>query len=147
MADTDYSTVLRELDALETEIEAIHVAVDEGEETFSAAPTAREVALRHLESAMRLVASSSQAVIKETDWDEPEDAVEAIETLVVQDVLPGRVGATLVALAEYATKHSDDSGWEADEDATGAFERLSEGVEALAEYQEYVHHFLREWEG
>ncbi len=146
MTETNFTQVLRELDALDAEIEAIRVAVDEGEETFSAAPTAREAALRHLEGAMRHTVVSARALLKGAEWEEPEDNLDVLEILVEHDVLPGRVGATLVGLAEYATNHKDDSGWEAEEDATSAFERLSEGVDALAEYQEYVHHFLKEWE-
>lgn len=146
MTETNFTQVLRELDALDAEIEAIRVAVDEGEDTFSAAPTAREAALRHLEGAMRHTVVSARALLKGAEWEEPEDNLDVIEVLVEHDVLPGRVGATLVGLTEYATNHKDDSGWEAEVDATSAFERLSEGVDALAEYQEYVHHFLKEWE-
>jgi hypothetical protein len=146
VTEANFTQVLHELDELDAELEAIRVAVDEGEETFSAAPTAREVALAHLEGAMRHTVVSARALVKGARWEEPEDNLDVIEALVEHDVLPRRVGATLVGLTEYATNHGDDSGWEAEEEATSAFERLSEGVDALAEYQEYMHHFLREWE-
>lgn len=143
MADTDFSEVLRELDALDAELDAIRVVVDEGEETFSAAPTARQAALRHLDAALRHTLTSARALIDEADWDEPEDAPDAIEILVEEDVLPGRVGLTLVSLVEYVSEHGEEAG--GDPDADSAFERISESVEALAEYQEYMSHFLREW--
>lgn len=139
--------MLHELDALEAEIEAIRVAVEEGEEMFSTSPTARQAAMRHLETAVRHTVGSARALIDEADWEEPEDNLDAIEILVEEDVLPGRVGMTLIGLAEFAADHGEESAWEADADASGAFEQLSEGVEALAEYQEYVSHFLKEWGG
>jgi uncharacterized protein YutE (UPF0331/DUF86 family) len=145
MSETDFSEVLNELDALETELEAIRVAVDEGDELFVASPTARQSALRHLETAVRHTVESARALIGEADWEEPEDALDAIEILVEEDVLPGRIGQTLVGLAEFAAEHNEETGWDADADPGGAFERLSESVEALTEYQEYVGHFLKEW--
>jgi uncharacterized protein YutE (UPF0331/DUF86 family) len=143
MREADFSTVLHELEALEPEIEAIRVAVDEGEELLSASPTARQVAMSHLETAVRHTVKSARALIDEADWEEPEDNLDAIEILVEEDVLPGRVGATLSDLAEYTADLGEESGWEAD--PAEAFERLSEGAEALSEFQEYVHHFLKEW--
>lgn len=145
MAESDFSDVLHELDSLEAEIDAMRVAVDEGEETFTQAPAARQAALRHLEVAVRHVVGAARALIQEAAWEEPEDGPDAIEILVEKDVVPGRIGITLMGLADYITESSGD-GWEADAEAEGAFERLSDGVDALAEYQEYVHHFLREWE-
>ena len=44
MANDDLNDILRELDSLEAEIEAMRVAVDEGEETFVTAPAARQAA-------------------------------------------------------------------------------------------------------
>jgi uncharacterized protein YutE (UPF0331/DUF86 family) len=146
MPDTDFSEVLRELDALEAEIEAMRVAVDEGEETFSTAPAARQAAMRHLGVAMRHAVGAARLLIEETDWEEPEDSLDALEILVEEDVLPGRVGLTLVSLADYATELDEESGYETVDDPA-AFERLSEGVDALAEFQEYVHSFLKEWSG
>lgn len=143
MAETDFSEVLKELDALEAELEAIRVVVDEGEETFTAAPTARQAALRHLEAALRHTLTSARGLIDEADWDEPEDGPDAIEILVEEDVLPGRIGLTLVSLVEYVSEHGEEAG--GDPDADSAFERITESVEALAEYQEYMSHFLREW--
>ena len=146
MPDTDFSEVLGELDAVEAEIEAMRVAVDEGEETFTTAPAARQAALRHLEVAVRHAVGAAQRLIDEADWDEPEDDLDALEILVEEDVLPGRVGLTLVGLADYVTDLGEESGYEGAEGPV-AFERLSEGVEALAEFQEYVHQFLKEWAG
>ena len=145
MNEPDFSAVLHELDALDSEIEAIRVAVDEGEEMFTSSPTARQAAMRHLEAAIRHTIDSARSLVEEADWDEPEDSLDAIEILVEEDVLPGRIGVTLIGLVEYAAETGDETEWEAEADATGAFERLSEGVEALAEYQEYVSHFLKEW--
>lgn len=145
MPDTDFSEVLRELDALEAEIEAMRVAVDEGEETFITAPAARQAALRHLDSAMRHAVGASRLLIDEADWEEPEDSLDALEILVEEDVLPGRVGLTLVGLADYVTELGEESGYAEASDDPVAFERLSEGVDALAEFQEYVHQFLKEW--
>lgn len=144
MPDNDFSEILRELDALEGEVEAMRVAVDEGDETFAAAPAAREAALRHLGVAMRHAVNAARNLIDHADWDEPEDNLDAIEILVEEEVLPGRVGLTLVDLADYITEMGDEAGLGSSDDPA-AFERLTEGVDALAEYQEYVHHFLKEW--
>lgn len=146
MAEADFSDVLRELDALEAEVEAIRVTVDEGEEMLAASPTARQTALRHLDTAVRHTVDSARALIEEADWEEPEDNLDAIEILVEEEVLPGRLGATLTSLADYTTEHAEEGGWESETDASDVFDRLSEAAEALAEYQEYVQHFLKEWE-
>jgi uncharacterized protein YutE (UPF0331/DUF86 family) len=146
MPDADFSEVLGELDALEAEIEAMRVAVDEGEETFSTAPAARQAVLRHLEVAMRHAVRAARLLNEEADWEEPEDDLDAIEILVEEDVLPGRIGLTLVSLADYVTELDEESGYEVADDPM-AFDRLSESVEALAEFQEYVHNFLKEWSG
>jgi len=145
MSDVDFSAVLNELEAMESDLEAIRVAVDEGEETFVSAPTARQEGMRHLEMAVRHVADSSWALIEEADWDEPEDNLDAIEILAEEDVIPGRLAVELIALAEYATEHGEESGWDV-ADESGLFERLGEASEAIAEYLEYVHQFLKEWE-
>ena len=146
MSDANFEDVTREIDALESELEAMRIAVDEGEETFTAAPTARQSALRHLDTAMRHVVESAWSLIDEADWDEPEDNLDAIEILAEEDVIPGRLGVTLMTLAEYASEHGEEDGWEADAEAAGAFERVTEGVDALTEYIEFVHHFMKEWE-
>ncbi|MGH7571253.1 MAG: HepT-like ribonuclease domain-containing protein [Gemmatimonadota bacterium] len=146
MPDADFTEVLRELDALEAEIDAMRVAVDEGEETFVTAPAARQAALRHLDAAMRHAVGAARHLIDEADWEEPEDSLDAIEILAEEDVLPGRIGLTLVGLADYVTELGEESGYEGSDDPV-AFERLSEGVDALAEFQEYVHQFLKEWAG
>lgn len=145
MSDANFEDVTHELDALESELEAMRVAVDEGEETFTAAPTARQAALRHLDHAMRHLIDSAWSLIDEADWDEPEDNLDAIEILAEEDVIPGRLGVSLMSLAEYAADHGEEEGWEADAEATGAFERVTEGVDAIAEYLEFVHHFMKEW--
>lgn len=144
MPDADFSEILRELDALEAEIEAMRVAVDEGEETFVSAPAARQSALRHLNMAMRHAVNAARGLIDEADWEEPEDNLDALEILVEEEVVPGRVGLTLVDLADYVSELGEEAVYETADDPV-AFERLSEGVDALAEYQEYVHHFLKEW--
>lgn len=146
MTDSDFTDVLRDLDALEAEIEAMRIAVDEGEETFVTAPAARQAALRHLDVAMRHAVGAARHLIDEADWEEPEDSLDAIEILVEEDVLPGRIGLTLVGLADYVTEFGEESGYEGSDDPV-AFERLSEGVDALAEFQEYLHQFLKEWAG
>ena len=134
MGDETFEDVSHELDALESEVEAMRVAVDEGEETFAAAPTARQAALRHLEHAMRHVVESAWSLI------------DAIEILAEEDVIPGRLGVTLIGLAEYAAEHGEEEGWEASAEAGDAFERVSESVDAITEYIELVHHFMKEWE-
>lgn len=146
MSDANFEDVTHQLDALESELEAMRVAVDEGEETFTGAPTARQAALRHLDHAMRHLIESAWSLIDEANWDEPEDNLDAIEILAEEDVIPGRLGVTLMGLAEFAADHGEEEGWEADAEATGAFERVTEGVEAIAEYLEFVHHFMKEWE-
>lgn len=146
MSDETFEEVTHELDALESEVEAMRVAVDEGEETFAAAPAARQSALRHLDHAMRHLIESAWSLIDEADWDEPEDNLDAIEILAEEDVIPGRLGVTLMSLAEYAAEHGEEETWEADVEAAGAFERVTEGVDALTEYIEFVHHFMKEWE-
>ncbi|MDX1660323.1 MAG: hypothetical protein R3326_00920 [Gemmatimonadota bacterium] len=139
---TDYTDLLVELEQLESENEAIRVVVDEGDEMYAAAPTAREAALRHLEMAMRHVVESAWELIEEAGWDEPEDNLDAIEILAEEDVIPGRLAVSLIALAEYATEHGEAAGWDAD--AEESFERLSEAADSLAEYQEYVQNHLKE---
>lgn len=146
MSDETFEDVTHELDALESEVEAMRVAVDEGEETFAAAPTARQAALRHLDHAMRHLIESAWSLIDEADWDEPEDNLDAIEILAEEDVIPGRLGVTLVGLAEYAAEHGEEEGWDASAEAGDAFERVSESVDAITEYIELVHHFMKEWE-
>jgi uncharacterized protein YutE (UPF0331/DUF86 family) len=146
MSDANFEDVTREIDALESELEAMRIAVDEGEETFTSAPTARQSALRHLDTAMRHVVEAAWSLIDEADWDEPEDNLDAIEILAEEDVIPGRLGVTLMSLAEYAAEHGEEETWEADVEAAGAFERVTEGVDALTEYIEFVHHFMKEWE-
>ncbi|MGH7566978.1 MAG: hypothetical protein ACREK2_09130 [Gemmatimonadota bacterium] len=146
MSDGTFEEAAHELDALESELEAMRVAVDEGEETFTAAPTARQAALRHLDHAMRHVVESAWSLIDEADWDEPEDNLDAIEILAEEDVIPGRLGVTLIGLAEYATEHGEEEGWEANAEAADAFERVTESVDAITEYIEFVHHFMKEWE-
>ena len=146
MSEESFEEVTRELDALESEVEALRVAVDEGEETFTAAPTARQSALRHLDHAMRHVVDAAWSLIDEADWDEPEDNLDAIEILAEEDVIPGRLGSTLIGLAEYAAEHGEEEGWDASAEAADAFEHVSEGVDAITEYIELVHHFMKEWE-
>lgn len=144
MAEADFAPVLTELEQLESETEAIRVVVDEGPDTYATAPTAREAALRHLEVAMRHAVDAAWSLIEEADWEEPEDSLDAIEILAEEDVIPGRLAVTLTGLAEYAMEHGEEAGWEADPE--DSFERLSEAADALAEYQEYLHHFLKEFE-
>lgn len=140
----DYAELLGELEQLESELEALRVVVDEGDDMYAAAPTAREAALRHLEVAMRHVIDSAWSLIDAADWDEPEDNLDAIEILAEEDVIPGPLAVSLISLAEYATDHGEAAGWDAD--AEESYERLSEGVDSLAEYQEYVHQHLQERE-
>jgi uncharacterized protein YutE (UPF0331/DUF86 family) len=144
MPESDFSDILRELDALEAEVEAMRVAVDEGDETFATAPAARQAALRHLGVAMRHAVNAARTLIDQADWEEPEDGMDALEILVEEEVLPGRVGLMLVDLVDYVTELGEEPEYETADDPV-AFERLTEGVDALAEYQEYVHHFLKEW--
>lgn len=144
MAEADFAEVLTELDQLESELEAIRVVGDEGVEMYASAPTARQAAMRHLDMAMRHVVESAWALIDEADWEEPEDNLDAIEILAEEDVIPGTLAVSLVGLAEYAAEHGEDASWEAD--AEESYERLSEAADAIAEYSEYVHQFLKEWE-
>lgn len=144
MAEADFTVLLSELDQLESELEAIRVVVDEGVETYAAAPTAREAALRHLDAGMRHVIDSARSLVEEADWEEPEDQLDAIEILAEEDAIPGPLAVTLTGLAEYAAEHGEEAGWDADADES--YERLNEAAEALAEYLEDVHRFLREWE-
>lgn len=144
MAESDFADVLTELDQLESELEAVRIVVDEGRDTYSSAPTAREAALRHLDLAMRHAVDSAWSLSEEAGWEEPEDYQDAIEILAEEDVIPGRLAVTLTGLAEYAMEHGEEAGWEADPE--DSFERLSEAADALAEYQEYLHHFLKEFE-
>jgi uncharacterized protein YutE (UPF0331/DUF86 family) len=146
MSDGSFEDVTHELDALESEVEAMRVAEDEGEDTFAAAPAARQTALRHLDAAMRHLLESAWSLIDEADWDEPEDNLDAIEILAEEDVISGRLGSTLIGLAEYAAEHGEEEGWEASAESADAFEHVSEGVDAITEYIELVHHFMKEWE-
>jgi uncharacterized protein YutE (UPF0331/DUF86 family) len=146
MSDGSFEEVTRELDALESELEAMRAAATDGEETFAVAPTARQAALRHLDHAMRHMVESAWSLIDEADWEEPEDNLDAIEILAEKDVIPGRLGVTLIGLAEYAAEHGEEEGWEANAEAADAFDRVTEGVDAVAEYIEFVHHFMKEWE-
>jgi hypothetical protein len=102
--------------------------------------------MRHLDHAMRHVIESAWSLIDGADWEEPEDNLDAIGILAEEDVIPGRLGDTLMGLAEYATERGEEEGWDADAEASGAFERVTEGVDAIAEYLELVHHFMKEWE-
>jgi uncharacterized protein YutE (UPF0331/DUF86 family) len=141
MAKADFAQVLQDLDAVESEIEPLRVSVDEGEDLFGRSPTARENAFRHLESAVRHTLQSARALIEEADWDEPEDDLDAIEILVEEEVVPQRIGADLVDLAEFTAEEEDQDRWVED----GLYDRMSQGVETLSEYLEYVHLFLKEW--
>lgn len=147
MADANFADVVRELDALESELDAVRVTVVEGEDTFSSAPAARRGALQHLELAVRHTVDAAWALIGEADWDEPEDNLDALEILVEEDVLPARLGGSLVTLAEFAAEHGEDAGWTVDGDLGAAFDRMAEGADALAEYLDFIHSFLKEWEG
>ncbi|MDX1623509.1 MAG: HepT-like ribonuclease domain-containing protein [Gemmatimonadota bacterium] len=142
MSEADFADVLTELDQLESELEAVRIVVDEGQDTYAQAPTAREAALRHLDLAMEHTVESAWTLVEEADWEEPEDSADAIEILAEEGVIPGRLAVTLIGLEEYASEHGEAAGWEADTEES--FERLTEAADALAEYLEYVHHFLRE---
>lgn len=146
MSERSFEEVTEELTALESELEAIRAAVYEGEETFAAVPTARRAAMQHFDHAMRHVVESAWSLIDEADWDEPEDNLDAIGILAEEDVIPARLSDTLMGLAEYATERGEEEEWDADAEAAGAFERVTEGVDAIAEYLEFVHHFMKEWE-
>lgn len=140
----DFAEVQSELELLESELEAIRVVVDEGPDTYSSAPTARESALRHLAVAMRHTVESARSLIGEADWDEPEDSLDAIEILAEEEVIPGPLAVSLTSLAEYATAHGEEAGWDADTEES--YERIGEAAEAIAEYLEDVHQFLKGWE-
>ncbi len=141
MPKAHFDQVLQELDALESELEPMRLVVDSGEDRFRRAPTARANAYHHLEAAMTHAMESARALIEETQWEVPEEGVETIHLLVSEDVLPERVGADLVEIAEFMAEHTDDDGWESP-DLHG---RVAQGAEVLSEYVEYVHHFLKSW--
>lgn len=145
MSEADSSDILGELDALESDLDAIRVAVDEGAETFASAPTARQEGMRHLDMGVDHVTETAWALIEEADWDEPEDDADAIEVLAEEDVIPGPLALSLIGLIDYVAEHEDESGWDV-ADETGLFERLTEASESFAEFLEYVHQFLRAWE-
>jgi len=141
MAKADFAQVLEELDALESELDPIRVLVDEGEETFGHAPTARESAFRQLESAVRHTLGSARALIQETAWESPEEELDVIEILVEEDVVPERIGADILEIAEFTTEELDEHAWESD----GLYDRMEKSVDTLSEYIEYVHHVLKGW--
>lgn len=141
---SDFSEVLTELEQLESELEAIRVVMDEGVETYTGSRTARESALRHLDGAMRHLVDSAWGLIEETDWDEPEDNLDAIEILAEEDVIPGPLAVTLTHLAEYASEHGEEAGWDAE--IGESYERLGEAADSIAVYLEDVHEFLKQWE-
>lgn len=145
MADADFSDILAELDALESDLDAIRVAVDEGPETFASAPTARQEGMRHLDMGVEHVTETAWGLIEEAEWEEPEDDADAIEILAEEDVIPGPLALELIGLVEYVSEHEEESGWDV-ADETGLFERLGEASESFAEFLEYVHQFLRTWE-
>lgn len=140
MSKADFAQVLEELDALESELDPIRLLVGEGEKMFARAPAARENAFRQLESAVGHTLESARALIKETDWQKPEEDLEEIEILVEEDVVPERIGADILEIAEFTTDELDD-GWESD----GFYDRMAKSVDTLSEYIEYVHHFLKGW--
>ncbi len=141
MPKADFAQVLLELDALESELEPIRVLVDEGEDRFGRAPTARAAAYRQLESAMNHTLTAARALIAQADWEEPEEDPEAIEVLVEEDVLPERVGADILELAEFTTEQLDEEATESED----LYDRMLQGIDTLTEYVEYVHHFLKRW--
>ena len=73
--------------------------------------------------------TSVRSLIDEADWEEPEDGLDALEILVEEKVVPGRIGLTLVDLADYVTELGEASDYETGDDPV-AFERLTEGVDA-----------------
>jgi uncharacterized protein YutE (UPF0331/DUF86 family) len=141
MAKADFAQVFEDLDQVESELEPLRVSVDEGEGIFGRAPTAREIAFRHLESAVHHTLHSARALIEGAEWNSPADDLEAIEILVEEEVVPQRIGANLADLAEFAAEESGLDRWAED----GLYDRMSQGVETLSEYLEYVHLFLKEW--
>ena len=141
MAQADFAQVLQDLDALESELEPMRLAVDEGADRFGRAPTAREAAYRHLETALRHTLGSARGLIQGAEWDEPEGALEAVEILIEEEVLPERIGADIIDLAEFANEDDGDVPWQEE----ALFDRVSQGIDTLSEYLEYVHLFLKEW--
>lgn len=137
----DFADVLQELDALESELEPIRLAIDEGEGGLVRSRTARETGYRHLETAVRHALASARGLIEEADWDEPENEIDALGILAEEDVLPRRLADTLVELAEFASEDGGKEPWEED----GLYDQMSQGADALSEYLEYVHLFLKEW--
>lgn len=140
MAQADFAQVLQDLDALESEMEPLRLAVDEGEESLLESRTARDAAFRHFETAMRHALSAARGIIEEADWEEPESEIDAIEILVEEDVIPRRIGDTLIEQAELATEEGGEEALEED-----LYDRVSAGADALGEYLEYMHLFLKEW--
>lgn len=143
MPEVDFTLVLDELDSLETEIDAVRVAVDEGE-TFHEVPSARQAMLGHLGLALQHAINAARSLIDRADWEEPEEGLDAIQILVDEEVLPRRVGATIMDLADTVAELEDGSAYQTADDPV-TFEQLTEGLDALTEYQEYVHQFLKEW--
>ena len=141
MATADFAQVLDELDALESELDPIRLLVDEGEETFGHAPTARESAFRQLELAVRHTLGSARALIEQTQWEAPEEELEVIDVLVEEDVVPERVGADILEIAEFTIHELDEHAWESD----GLYDRMAKSVDTLSDYIEYMHHFLKGW--
>ena len=138
MAKANFARVLEELEALESELDPIRLVVDEGEETFGRARTARESAFRQLESAVGHTLGSARALIEETGWEASEEDQGVIEALVEEDVVPERIGADILEIAEFTT---DEHAWESD----GLHDRMAKSVDTLSEYIEYVQHFLKGW--
>jgi len=141
MPKADFAHVLQELEALESELEPMRPLVDEGEERLRRAPTARAAAWRQLESAVGHALESARALIAEAEWEEPEEAADAILVLVENDVLPERIGNEMVEITEFTVEQLDEEGSESED----LFDRLAQGAETLTEYVEYVHHFLKSW--
>jgi uncharacterized protein YutE (UPF0331/DUF86 family) len=141
MAGSDFAQVLQELDALEAELDPMRLLVDEGEQTLARAPTAFEHAYRQLESAIGHTLGAARALVEQAEWKAPEEDVGAIEVLVERDVLPERIGADIVEIAEFTNNAFGDMAWESD----GLYDRMARGVDTLSEYVEYVHHFLKDW--
>ena len=146
MSERSFEEATDDLEALESELEAIRAAVYEGEETFAAVPTARRAAMRHFDHAMRHVVESACSLIDGAGWDKPEETLDAIGILAEKDVIPKRLSDALMGLAEYATERGEEDEWDPDTEAAAAFEHVTEGADAIAEYLEFVHHFMKEWE-
>jgi uncharacterized protein YutE (UPF0331/DUF86 family) len=141
MAGSDFAQVLQELDALEAELDPMRLLVDEGEQTLVRAPTAIEHAYRQLESAIGHTLGSARALVEQAEWKAPQEDLDAIEVLVEKDVLPERIGADIVEMAEFTNDGFVEMAWASD----GLYDRMARGVDTLSEYVEYVHHFLKEW--